>query len=519
MAPKFGCDLEHEVTLVKKFQLSDLLVDLPETRLIGPDVEIQGLACDSRRIKGGELFFALPGTNCDGRDFIPAALAAGATALVLPQASAGEYPVPVVVGANVRLLMAKIAQRFYGDPGAGALVIGITGTNGKTTISYLLEAIFKQAGYRPAVFGTINYRYAERQLLAAHTTPESLDLVRMMAEFRAAGANVLILEVSSHALAQYRVAGVHFNIAVFTNLTPEHLDYHQDMESYFASKSRLFAQQPPPAMVVNLDDAYGVRLKKLYPQALGYARSASAELGYEELSAGLDGQRGTIRTPRGQLSLTSPLVGDFNASNLLAAVGVACVAKIDLSLSAQALAQAPQVPGRLERVENSPGVLALVDYAHTSDALTQVLQALAAIPAKRRVTLVGCGGDRDPRKRPLMAAAAVTASDLTILTSDNPRSEDPQAILNQMRQGALDAGACELSPSQLNDSVTGFALVLERRAAIELAVGCVGKGDILLVAGKGHEDYQILGQERIHFDDREELRRAFGLLAVEGSVR
>lgn len=507
------------MNLVKKFPLSELLVDLPDTRLLGPDVEIHGLACDSRRLKAGELFFALPGVHCDGRDFIPAALAAGAVALVLPEAPQDKYPVPVVVSANVRLLMAKIAQRYYDDPSAGVLVVGITGTNGKTTTSYLLEAIFKAAGFRPAVFGTIDYRHAERHIPAAHTTPESLELLRMMAEFRADGANVLILEVSSHALEQYRVAGVNFDVAVFTNLTPEHLDYHRDMENYFASKCRLFAQKPLPAMVVNLDDAYGVRLKKLYPTALGYARFAPAEIGYDELNAGLDGQRGLVRTPQGQLSLVSPLVGDFNASNLLAAVGVACVAKIDVSLTAQALAQAPQVPGRLERVENSQEVLALVDYAHTSDALTQVLQALRVIPVGRRVTLVGCGGDRDPRKRPLMAAAAVTASDLTILTSDNPRSEDPQSILEEMRQGALDVGARELNLSDLDPGDSGFVVVLERRAAIELAVRCVGREGLLLVAGKGHEDYQILGSERIHFDDREELRRAFHLLAAEGNVR
>lgn len=507
------------MNLVKKFQLSDLLVDLPDARLIGADVEVQGLAHDSRRVKAGELFFALPGMQSDGRDFIPAALRAGAVALVVAETPVEEYAVPVVVSTNVRLLMAKIAQRYYADPSSGALVVGITGTNGKTTISYLLEAIFRAAGYKPAVFGTINYRYADRHLPAAHTTPESLELLNIMADFRSAGANVFILEVSSHALAQQRVAGVHFDIAVFTNLSPEHLDYHQTMENYFACKCRLFAQQPADAMVVNLDDAYGVRLQELYPQSLGYARRAPAEIGYEELTAGLQGQQGRVRTPQGTLVLNSPLVGDFNASNLLAAVGVACAAKIDLSLIAQALAQAPQVPGRLERVENSQGVLALVDYAHTSDALTQVLQALALIPAERRVTLVGCGGDRDARKRPLMAAAAVSASDLTILTSDNPRSENPQSILNQMRQGALDAGAPELSPLELDGSATGFALVLERRAAIELAVGCVGKGDILLVAGKGHEDYQILGQERIHFDDREELRRAFDRLTAEGQVR
>lgn len=503
----------------KKFQLSELLVGLPDVRVLGADVEILGLACDSRRLKTGELFFAVPGTRCDGRDFIPAALAAGAAALVLPQAPAEDYPVPVVINPNVRWLMAKIAQRYYGDPSAQALVIGLTGTNGKTTTSYLLEAIFKAAGFRPAVFGTINYRYGDRNIPAAHTTPESLELLRMMAEFCADGADVFILEVSSHALEQSRVAGVNFDIAVFTNLTPEHLDYHRDMESYFASKCRLFAQKPSPAMVVNLDDSYGVRLKKLYPAALGYARSAPAEIGYEALNADLDGQRGLVRTPRGHLSLISPLVGDFNASNILAAVGVACVAKVDLSLAARALAEAPQVPGRLERVENSQGVLALVDYAHTSDALTQVLQALAVIPAGRRVTVVGCGGDRDPRKRPLMAAAAVSASDLTILTSDNPRSEDPRSILEQMRQGALDAGARELSPANLDQVGSGFVVVPERRAAIELAVRWAGREDLLLVAGKGHEDYQILGSERIHFDDREELRRAFYLQEAEGNVR
>ncbi len=499
------------VSLKKSFQLHELMSGLPGLLATGDSATVTGLACDSRKLVSGDLFFALPGSACDGQDYIAAALEAGAVALVVNHPPATDYGVPVVVADNVRLAMALIAQRFYGDPTADLLVIGVTGTNGKTTTTYLLESILKTAGYRPAIFGTVDYRFSGKQIPASHTTPESLDLLRLIAEFRAEGADALVLEVSSHALDQYRVDGIHFDVAIFTNLTPEHLDYHLNMDAYFASKARLFELLPARRAVINLDDSHGIWLKEKHPAALGFSRTQQTDIWLPQLESNAQGVQGVVSLEGEVLNLKSSLVGDFNVSNLLGAVGAAYVAGIEPATIEKGLSAAPQVPGRLEQIENELAVLALVDYAHTSDALTQVLTALAGIPARRRFTLIGCGGDRDQKKRPLMAAAAVAASDLVVLTSDNPRTEDPLLILEQMRQGALEAAGVELTLKQAAAGATGFVVIPERRAAIEFAASQVAQGDLLLVAGKGHEDYQILGTTKVHFDDREELRRAFNL--------
>jgi UDP-N-acetylmuramoyl-L-alanyl-D-glutamate--2,6-diaminopimelate ligase len=493
--------------LEQRIKLSALIAGLPGLLVTGGEAQIAGLSCDSRRTVAGDLFFALPGAKCDGRHYIPEALAAGAGALVLNRAPEEDFGVPVVVAENIRLTMARVAQRYYADPSAEMLVFGVTGTNGKTTTSYLLESILGVAGYKPAVFGTVDYRFGAEKIPAFNTTPESLDLLKMVAEFRRQGADALVLEVSSHALAQHRVDGLKFDVAIFTNLTPEHLDYHLTMDAYFASKARLFDLVPPRAGVINLDDSYGVWLSAQHPDALGFSRRQQTDIGLQHLTADARGQRGELLIAGQAVPLSSPLVGDFNLSNILAAVAAAHCAGIPNEAIARGIALAPQVPGRLERVENRREVLALVDYAHTSDALTQVLAALAGIPARRRMTLVGCGGDRDPQKRPLMAAAAVQSSDLAILTSDNPRTEDPLAILAEMRAGAVMVGN-ELSFAQAEAGERGFVVVPDRRAAIDFAAGLAEAGDLLLVAGKGHEDYQILGVEKVHFDDREELSRA-----------
>ena len=498
-------------SLNNSFQLKELISGLSGLMATDDSTTVTGLSCDSRKLVPGDLFFALPGTACDGQEYVTAALEAGAVALVLNRTPDADYGVPVVVADNVRLAMARIAQRFFGDPTVDMLVIGVTGTNGKTTTTYLLESILQTAGYRPAIFGTVDYRFSGKQLPASHTTPESIDLLRMIAEFRTTGANALVLEVSSHALEQYRVDGIRFDVAIFTNLTPEHLDYHGNMDAYFASKARLFEMLPARSAVINLDDSSGVWLKEKYPAALGFSRKLKTDIWLPQLESNAQGQHGTVSHAGGILNLKSSLVGDFNVSNILGAIGAAYSAGIATAMIEKGISEAPQVPGRLEQIENEHAVLALVDYAHTSDALTQVLSALAGIPAQRRLTLVGCGGDRDPKKRPLMAAAAVKASDLAILTSDNPRTEDPLLILDQMRQGALEAAGIELTLEQAEAGETGFVVIPDRRAAIEFATSLVAQGDLLLVAGKGHEDYQILGTTKVHFDDREELRRAFNL--------
>jgi UDP-N-acetylmuramoyl-L-alanyl-D-glutamate--2,6-diaminopimelate ligase len=494
-------------------QLCELLGAINPVAVEGSTaVDICALVCDSRQVKAGVVFFALPGSKTDGRNYISQAVAAGAVAVVASSFT-GVMPVAdccFIQVENVRRAMALAAAHYYGYPGKGIPVIGVTGTNGKTTITYLVEAILKSAGYNPAIFGTVAYRLGDSQRFeATHTTPESLELMRMLAEFRHSGADALVMEVSSHALEQHRVDGLVFDVAVFTNLTQDHLDYHAGLEEYFVSKSRLFTDlMGAGAALINADDPYGQRLIASIPTAYTFGQQPTCNLYPQQVVVGRDGIHGVFSGSWGDVQIDSPMIGAFNLSNLLAAVAVAQQLKISNKQIAAGISAAPQVPGRLERVDNDGGVLALVDYAHTSDALEQVLKTLSELEHCRLYTVVGCGGDRDPGKRPLMAAAAVKYSDLVIFTSDNPRTEDPLAILEQIRTGALAAGGCELDPSAVNNDSNGFIVIPERRSAINYAAGLAGKGDLLLVAGKGHEDYQILGTTKIHFDDREELQRA-----------
>ena len=490
-------------------ELTQLLPRIEILEVKGPaSCRISGLAYDSRRVEQGMAFFALPGVVADGFDFIPQALERGAAAVIcerIPEVSPAD--VCFVRVSNARQAMARLAAAFYGDPTAGIPVIGVTGTNGKTTTTYLLEAILRQAGYSPAVFGTIEYRFGASCVQAERTTPEAIDLSRMLAEFRAAGADALIMEVASHALEQHRVDGIHFDVAVFTNLTPDHLDYHLDMESYFSSKRRLFAELLGSAKgVINSDDPYGCRLLAENGDWMSFGLNADANARPVEFEIGRDGIRGSFACGDSRIAVTSGLIGSYNVSNLLAAASAAYQLGIAAEVIATGIASAPQVPGRLERVANDSGVLALVDYAHTGDALEQVLKTVSHLEHRRLYSVVGCGGDRDKSKRPVMGGVAVRYSDLAILTSDNPRTEDPLAILAQIREGALAAGSTELNEDQAGYA-KGFIVILDRRSAIEFAGRIAQSDDLILVAGKGHEDYQILGTTKIHFDDREELDR------------
>ncbi len=492
--------------------LEKLLTAVQPSAVNGPlDQSVSGLAYDSRRVEPGYLFFALPGVKVDGFDFIPQALQNGTTVIVAER----EWSDPpagccAVTVADARLAMAKMSAVFYAQPSCGVPVIGVTGTNGKTTITYLLEAILKQGGYRPAVFGTIDYRYAEQRHSSSHTTPESLELIRMMREFRDLGANAFILEASSHALEQHRVDGIDFDAAVFTNLTAEHLDYHHNLENYFASKKRLFTELLGSGKaIINADDSFGARLLQENCSRFAYGRQANADLHPVDITVARNGIHGVFGGRHGRVAVSSALIGDFNVSNLLAAVAAAQELGISNPAIQRGIEAMSQVPGRVEVVANDKGVLALVDYAHTGDALEQVLKTLQTLEHKRLITVVGCGGDRDPSKRPVMAQAAVGYSDVAIFTSDNPRTEDPLKILEQIKAGALAAGSVELPQDEAMAGTRGFVMIPERRRAIEFACRLATAGDLLLVAGKGHEDYQILGSTKIHFDDREELKRAF----------
>jgi UDP-N-acetylmuramoyl-L-alanyl-D-glutamate--2,6-diaminopimelate ligase len=501
-------------------KLSVLCQILAPCTVTGPaDGAISGMYYDSRRVQPGGLFFALPGATVDGHRFIEDALARGATAVVMEKPCTLPQGITGLLVQDGRHAMALAAAAFYDDPTEGMLVVGITGTNGKTTVSYLVESVLKAAGHRPAVMGTVDYRFEGEHLASSHTTPESVDLMRTIAEFRSRGADALIMEASSHALEQRRVDGVRFDVGVFTNLTPEHLDYHGDLEAYFDAKLRLFTElgdHSPRHAVVNLDDAYGARLAGILPSAVGCGHDPRCAVTAEKVTISVAGISGLLRTPRGGAVLHSPLVGDYNLHNLLCAAGVGVALGMEPSAIATALASAPQVPGRLESIENGCGALVLVDYAHTGDALQNVLGTLRQLGPRRLLCVFGCGGDRDAGKRPVMGEIAARLADVAILTSDNPRSEDPSSIMQQVETGLRRIHPGPWTPQQAREAVSGgYLTMVDRRQAIRFAVSLLQAGDVLLVAGKGHEDYQLIGNQRLHFDDREELRKALKSVAEE----
>ncbi|TYO96089.1 UDP-N-acetylmuramoylalanyl-D-glutamate--2,6-diaminopimelate ligase [Geothermobacter ehrlichii] len=491
-------------------KLSELTAGIEGLRIDGnPEVEVGGICYDSRRVKPGDLFCALRGAVTDGHRFIDQAVEAGAGA-VLREDGEPTAGVTTLQTENGRAVMAALAARFYGHPTAGMKVVGITGTNGKTTVSYLLESLLNEADEHVAVIGTVAYRFGSRLLPAPNTTPEAVDLQRLAAEFREQGCTALVMEVSSHALAQQRVVGVAFDVGVFTNLTPEHLDYHREMESYFAAKRLLFAPEGGAARaVINIDDPWGVRLAKERPDAVTCGFDAAARVRIVDAELGMEGIRAKLATPAGELSIRSPLLGRFNLANLVCAAGVGVALGMDTERIERGLAALQRVPGRLESVENRLGARILVDYAHTGDALEKALETLRDLRPRRLLTVFGCGGDRDRGKRPQMGEVAARLSDLVIVTSDNPRSEDPQRIIADILPGLERTEAKRLATAELPEAgTTGYLVIADRRRAIETAVALTGRGDILLVAGKGHEDYQIIGARKIHFDDREEIRRA-----------
>ena len=494
-------------------KLMELLKNCPVKKIHGnPDIDLNGLHYDSRQVGRDDAFFALRGVVSDGHDYIGSAIANGARVVFCEEMPMHAEAVTTVLVDNSRQAMALASSEFYGNPTHGMQTVGVTGTNGKTTITYLLEAILSEAGLNPAVIGTINYRFGSDLRQAPHTTPEALELMKQVSDFRRIGARSLVMEVSSHALDQYRVDGVHFQVGVFTNLTPEHLDYHQDMESYFASKYHLFKELLPRdkgRAVINIDDDYGQRLAAMLPDPLTCGRSDHSDIHPESIEISLKGIRASVATPLGTVAINSPLLGDYNMENLLCAIGAAVALELSPEVIATGLATAKGVPGRLEQVENDLGAVILVDYAHTGDALHRVIEAMQDLSPKRILTVFGCGGDRDRSKRPIMAEVAARGSDIAIATSDNPRTENPQQILDDVRVGLTMVHKHEW---RRQDAVTGagrgYLVIEDRREALEFAVSLLQPGDLLLVAGKGHEDYQILASGRIHFDDREELRRA-----------
>ena len=496
--------------------LTALLDGLTGCEVLGDvDMPVTGVAYHSREVTPGGLFVALKGARTDGHLYLAASLDQGARVVVTEQELAPPPGVTVVRVPQARLALAHISAAFYDHPSRELTLVGITGTNGKTTTTYILEAILNAAGCRVGVVGTVNYRVGESTWPAPVTTPESLDLQRLLREMRTRGVTHVFLEVSSHALDLRRVDGAVFAAAVFTNLSQDHLDYHRDLDEYFAAKSRLFLEilangRPARGLaVLNLDDPRGRQLKDAVGDpALTYGLNPDSlvrPLSYRFRQDGLEAQ---LTTPAGEVEITSRLVGPFNLANILAAAATALGLGIDPATVARGIAALPGVPGRLERFGPPAGPGVFVDYAHTPAAITQALAALHTLNFSRLITVFGCGGDRDRTKRPLMGQAAAAGSQLVIVTSDNPRTEDPLAIIREIEAGLKKSGLPRLDAAAAQRGEAGYLVVPDRREAIRLAVSLAIPGEAVLVAGKGHENYQIWGTERRHFDDREEVAQA-----------
>jgi UDP-N-acetylmuramoyl-L-alanyl-D-glutamate--2,6-diaminopimelate ligase len=500
--------------------LEKLIQVLPRAEVRGPlDREIGALAYDSRKVSAGGLFLALRGAKQDGHRYIGAAVDRGAAAVVL-ESWAGDLPAGTtqVLVPDSREALALLAARFYGYPARQLHLIGITGTNGKTTTAYLIEALLQTADIKTGVLGTIEYRCGGRTWPAPVTTPESLDLHGYLAEMVREGATHVVMEVSSHALAQGRCRGLTFEVGLFTNLTQDHLDYHRDMESYYQAKAKLFLHylqgtpaRPEPLAVINRDDPFGERLwnETIVPRR-DFRLQGDAAYQALEIHSGFRGNTVRVKTPRGIFEVHSPLLGRHNVYNLLAAWAVGEALGLPAETIGRGLAALQRVPGRMELVPNPPGRVILVDYAHTPEALRFVLQSIRELTPQKIITVFGCGGDRDPGKRPIMGRIAGALSHLAVVTSDNPRTEDPLQILAQIEAGLLEGGQHRYDPGSLErlPDQPGYCLIPDRRQAITRAVHWTGAQAVLLIAGKGHEAYQLLGDQALHFDDRLEAAQA-----------
>ena len=486
----------------RTMKLGRLLQAVPAAALDGSAAtEIGSLAYDSRAVRPGSLFFALPGVQTDGRLFAEEAVRRGAVAIVHAQDLHLPRGPALVRVADAREAMADLAAEFYGRPSESLPVIGVTGTNGKTTTTFMIRDVLRAAGKACGVIGTIRYEFGPRLIPAVRTTPESLDLQRMFFEARQAGCEAVAMEASSQGLSAERLRGTRFAAAVFTNLSVDHLDYHKTMEAYFLAKKRLFdalaGQSPGAPAVVNVDDDYGRRLAadpNLAGRVVTYGFSPDAGVRASGLRLSESSTRFRVSTPWGEAELEIGLAGRFNAMNALAATAVCGALGTPPAAAKAALARMSCVPGRLERVEDPRGRHVFVDYAHTEDALRNVLQTLRETSSGRLICVFGCGGDRDRSKRPRMGAAATEFADYAVATSDNPRNEDPLAILREVLDG-MDRGRPHLVEP-------------DRARAIRAALEAARPGDTVLVAGKGHETTQEIAGRTTHFDDREVVRQA-----------
>ncbi|PLX38945.1 MAG: UDP-N-acetylmuramoyl-L-alanyl-D-glutamate--2,6-diaminopimelate ligase [Deltaproteobacteria bacterium] len=496
-----------------RVKLSEILSQVPALKVLpAGDPDISGVACDSRRVGEGSLFVAVKGEASDGHDFLKAAADAGAVACIVEDEDIDTYSMDKVVAENSEEALGWASCAFWDHPSRQLTLVGITGTNGKTTTAHLIQQILSDAGIAAGRIGTVGYSYPSGEDEDSPlTTPDAPTLQAVLAKMVEQGAQAVVAEISSHALMRKRTTGCAFACTVFTNLSQDHLDFHGSMEEYFEAKKLLFTDYPRLVeAVINVDDPW---CRALAPElgghvvTFGLGDEGDVRLEVKEYTS--MGTKGLIHHPGGKAPFTLPLPGDFNAQNAAAALGVAWALGLDFEKAAASLAKAPQTPGRLEKIDTDQGFGLYVDYAHTPDALGRVLEALRPLAKNRLICVFGCGGDRDKTKRPLMGEAATRWSDIIVLTADNSRSEDTAAIINDIEEGIPEGW-----PGPLGITSSALVRLPDRREAIFWAVKEAKPGDIVLLAGKGHEDYQILGGKKEHFDDREEARNA---LAERGS--
>ena len=491
--------------------LATLLCSLDVVNATGNlDVELSGITDDSREVAQGSLFVAVKGQQVDGHAFVTEVYRQPIGGVVVQT----PFQAPFHVGkgdpawievADSRKALGQLAARFFENPSHFLHLVGVTGTNGKTTVAHVSQAILERGSYRTGLMGTVGYHVGQEYQAASHTTPGAIPLQTFLRRMVDAGMDTAVLEVSSHALALDRIAGCEFDVVVFTNLTQDHLDFHETMESYYHAKSRLFQEFVVPAFktkpkraIINIDDAWGARLQtETAVPVWTYSLRREADIHVTNVTLSMEGTRCTVHTPRGVVEIESVLVGEHNVSNLLASIGVGLARGVSLEDVRQGIRACRAVPGRFERVDAGQDFSVIVDYAHTEDALARLLAVAQHLRRERIITVFGCGGDRDPGKRPKMGRVAAQRSDVVFLTSDNPRTEDPEAILRDVEQGVLELQASERG---------AWHVIPDRRAAIRAALLEARPGDMVLIAGKGHEDYQIIGRTRHRFDDRQVAR-------------
>ena len=466
------------------------------------DFCVKGITCNSKNIQDNFIFIAIKGNREDGHKFIPEAIDRGAKAIIVQSSKfkvQSSKKIQFIKVKDTRQAQALLAAEFYGNPSGKIKVVGVTGTNGKTTITYLLEALIKECGSHPAVIGTVNYRFKDRLFPSKNTTPGPIEIQSMLAQMLKVGVDYAVMEVSSHALDQARTKGINFYSAIFTNLTQDHLDYHKTLENYFQSKARLFRNMSRESFVIiNNDSAHGRRLKRLTPaKIITYGIDQPADITARDIKYDIRYTEFVLDTAKGKIGLKTRLIGRHNVYNVLAAIAWALNEGMRLAVIKSALEKFSFVPGRLERIDSGGSFCVFVDYAHTPDALENAVRALKQLSQNRVIVVFGCGGERDKTKRPKMGRCVTELADYCIITNDNPRSEDPQRIINDIEKGI---------------NKDNYSVVFERFDAISQALNMAKSGDSVLIAGKGHENYQILRDRVLSFDDREAARRCLELM-------